>query len=91
MTDAEIDKMCYPEAADLIGELHGKIAFLKELLAWKSSKEKLTDEEREAVDMAIDSLRGVEDVSAGASSRADAAAATLRGLLERLTDRAPGT
>ena len=44
----------------------------------------LTDAEREAVDMAIDLLNGVEDVSAGASSRADAAAATLRGLLERL-------
>ena len=43
----------------------------------------LTAAEREAVDMAIDSLHGVEDVSAGASSRADAAAATLRGLLER--------
>jgi hypothetical protein len=43
----------------------------------------LTAAEREAVDMAIDSLHGVEDVSAGASSRADAAAAALRGLLER--------
>ena len=43
----------------------------------------LTDAEREAVDMAIDLLNGVEDVSAGASRRADAAAATLRGLLER--------
>jgi hypothetical protein len=44
----------------------------------------LTDAEREAVDTAIDLLNGVEDVSAGASGRADAAAATLRGLLERL-------
>jgi hypothetical protein len=43
----------------------------------------LTDAERKAVDTAIDLLNGVEDVSAGASSRADAAAATLRGLLER--------
>ena len=47
----------------------------------------LTDAEREAVDLAIDLLNGVEDVSAGASSRADAAAATLRGLLERLGGR----
>ncbi len=44
----------------------------------------LTDDERVAVDMAIDLLNGVEDVSAGASSRADAAATTLRGLLERM-------
>lgn len=81
MTDAEIDKMCYPEAADLIGELHGKIAFLKELLAWKSGKEKLTAEEREAVEWAVSAASDVEHPAED----------TLRALLERLTDRAPGT
>lgn len=44
----------------------------------------ITDAEREAVDLAIDLLNGVEDVSAGASSRADAAAQILRSLLNRL-------
>ena len=43
----------------------------------------LTDAEREAVDLAMDSLYGVEDLSDGACARADAAADTLRGLLER--------
>lgn len=59
-------------ARDEIKQLRAEVARLR-----------LTDAEREAVDMAIDLLNGVEDVSAGASSRADAAAAMLRGLLER--------
>ena len=51
---------------------------------WHTSGATLTDAEREAVEQAIDALNGVEDMSAGACSRADAAADTLRGLLERL-------
>ena len=43
----------------------------------------LTVEEREAVQRAIDALYGYEDLSAGACAKDDAAAATLRGLLER--------
>lgn len=43
----------------------------------------LTDAEREAVERAIEALLGVEDVSAGACAKDDAAAATLHGLLER--------
>ena len=44
---------------------------------------KLTDAEREAVGRAIEALLGVEDVSAGACAKDDAAAATLHGLLAR--------
>ena len=44
----------------------------------------LTAAEREAVERAIDALHGVEDMSAGACKKDDAAAATLRGLLARL-------
>jgi hypothetical protein len=44
----------------------------------------LTDAEREAVELAIDSMNGVEDISASWSQRETAAIATLRGLLERL-------
>jgi hypothetical protein len=44
----------------------------------------LTDEEREAIERGIDSLVGVEDVSADAGPMDDAAACTLRGLIERL-------
>lgn len=81
MTDAEIDKMCYPEAADLIGELHGKIAFLKEVLAEVSRRGKLTEEEREALGWAVSAASDVEHPAED----------TLLALLERLTDRAPGT
>ena len=44
----------------------------------------LTDEERKALNRGIDALYGVEDVSDGACRRDDAAARTLRALLERL-------
>ena len=50
---------------------------------------RLTDEEREAVELAIDSMNGVEDISASWSQRETAAVATLRGLLER-TKSDPG-
>ena len=43
----------------------------------------LTDAERDAVELAIDSMSGVEDISASWSQREMAAIATLRGLLER--------
>ena len=43
----------------------------------------LTDAEREAVGLAIDSMNGVEDISASWSQRETKAIATLRGLLER--------
>ena len=43
----------------------------------------LTDAEREAMELAIDSMSGVEDISASWSQRGMAAIATLRGLLER--------
>jgi hypothetical protein len=45
---------------------------------------RLTDEEREAIERGIDSLVGVEDVSADAGPMDAAAACTLRGLIERL-------
>ena len=45
---------------------------------------RLTDKEREAIEMAIDSMSGVDDISASWSQRETAAIATLRGLLERL-------
>lgn len=44
----------------------------------------LTDEERGAVQRAIDALVGIEDFSPGAVSADASAAATLRGLLERM-------
>lgn len=44
----------------------------------------LTNAEREAVELAIDSMNGVEDISASWSEREMAAISTLRGLLERL-------
>ena len=44
----------------------------------------LTDAEREAIERGIDSLLGVEDMSAGAGTADDAAACLLRSLLERL-------
>ena len=44
---------------------------------------RLTDAEREAVELAIDSMNGVEDISASWSQRETEAIATLRGLLER--------
>jgi hypothetical protein len=44
----------------------------------------LTDAEREAVGLAIDSMNGVEDISASWGQRETEAIATLRGLLERL-------
>ena len=44
----------------------------------------LTDEEREAIERGICSLVGVEDLSADAGAMDDAAACTLRELLERL-------
>lgn len=44
----------------------------------------LTDEEREAVEAAIDALVGIEDFSPGAVSADASAATTLRKLLERL-------
>jgi hypothetical protein len=44
----------------------------------------LTDAEREAIERGICSLVGVEDVSADAGLMDDAAACTLRELLERL-------
>ena len=43
----------------------------------------LTDEEREAIERGIDSLVGVEDMSAEAGTADDAAACTLRELIER--------
>lgn len=43
----------------------------------------LTDEEREAIDRGIDRLVGVDDMSAGAGTADDAAACTLRELIER--------
>lgn len=43
----------------------------------------LTDAEREAVELAIDCMNGVEDISALWSQRETEAIATLRGLLER--------
>jgi hypothetical protein len=54
--------------------------------AWRfvDKEETLTDAEREALELAIDSLHGVEDVSDGACARADGAAGTIRKLLERL-------
>jgi hypothetical protein len=44
----------------------------------------LTDAERDAVALAIDSLNGVENVSATACARAAGAAGTIRKLLGRL-------
>jgi len=44
----------------------------------------LTDAEREAIERGICSLVGVEDLSADAGTMDDAAACTLRELLERL-------
>jgi hypothetical protein len=43
----------------------------------------LADEEREAIERGIDSLVGVEDMSAEAGTADDAAACTLRELIER--------
>lgn len=45
----------------------------------------LTDAEREAIERGIDRLVGVEDMSAGAGAADDAAACTLRELIERTT------
>ncbi len=45
---------------------------------------RLTDAEREAIERGIDSLLGVEDMSAGAGTDDDAAACLLRSLLDRL-------
>lgn len=50
----------------------------------------LTDEEREAIERAIDSLVGVEDLSPDASQQDDAAACVLRSLLERIGGGACG-
>ena len=44
----------------------------------------LTDAEREAVERAIDALHSVDDMSAWSAERDGVAAATLRGLLERM-------
>lgn len=44
----------------------------------------LTDDERQAIAQAIDSLSGVEDMSPNASTDCRNAEVTLRGLLERL-------
>ena len=44
----------------------------------------LTDAELEAVEWAIDALVGIEDFSPGAVSADASAAATLRGLLDRM-------
>jgi hypothetical protein len=46
---------------------------------------RLTAEEREAIERGIDSLLGVEDMSAGAGTADDAAACLLRSLLERMS------
>ncbi len=45
---------------------------------------RLTEAEREAIGRGIDRLVGVEDISAHAGTADDAAACTLRGLLDRL-------
>jgi hypothetical protein len=55
-----------------------------QLLKEQVADMRLTDEEREAIERGIDSLVGVEDVSADAGPMDDAAACTLRGLIERL-------
>ena len=49
--------------------------------AWAAAR--LTDEEREAIERGIDSLVGVQDMSAEAGTADDAAACTLRELIER--------
>lgn len=51
---------------------------------------RLTDEEREAIALAMDWLNGVEDVSADACARRNGAAGTLRNLLERTRNRTLG-
>ncbi len=48
-----------------------------------NAKSRLTDAERKAVELAIDSMNGVEDISASWSQTETEAIATLRGLLER--------
>ena len=57
----------------------------QELIDARSEIERLrlTDAERQAVKLAIDSMSGVEDISASWSQRGMAAIATLRGLLDR--------
>ncbi len=55
-----------------------------EELQQKIERLRLTDEERGAIERGIGSLVGVEDVSADAGPMDDAAACTLRGLIERL-------
>ena len=46
---------------------------------------RLTDEEREAVERAVDALTGVEDWSADVVAKDSQAAATIRNLLARLS------
>ena len=81
-------------ASDLMDEAAAEIELLRgyrneaeaeaSIASLAAQRLRLTDAEREAVELAIDSMSGVEDISASWSQRETAAIATLRGLLDRL-------
>lgn len=91
MTDTDIVadlRECAAESRDLEGDYYAdQFATAPEIFeraADEIERLRLTDAERDAVELAIDSMSGVEDISASWSQREMAAIATLRGLLERL-------